>query len=121
LRPLNFILITGLLEGNPESRFPLAESVATQLMPGDLVLNLNYDLIFDVALKNIGRNTVYSPHARPEEGIWAFKPHGSFHLVVNEKKNAFYFYFGQVKFIGDIQPSDGTTFSSFVPRVGASR
>jgi hypothetical protein len=114
LRPLNFILITGLLDGNPESRFPLSEKVAAQLMTGDLVLNLNYDLIFDVALKNVGRNVVYSPHARPNDGIWAFKPHGSFHLAVNEKEARF--YFGQVEFIGDIQPSDGaTTFSAFVP------
>jgi hypothetical protein len=114
LRPLNFILITGLLEGNPESRFPLSESVASQLRPGDLVVNLNYDLIFDVALKNVGRNATHSPHARPDDGIWIFKPHGSFHLAVNEKEGKF--YFGQVAFIGDIQPSDGAaTFLSFVP------
>ena len=33
---------------------------------------------------------------------------------MNEKEGRF--YFGQVEFIGDVQPSDGaTTFSSFVP------
>jgi hypothetical protein len=88
--------------------------VAAQLTTGDLVLNLNYDLVFDVALKNVGRNVVYSPHARPDNGIWVFKPHGSFHLAVNEKEGSF--YFGQMDFIGDIQPSGGAmTFASFVP------
>lgn len=53
------------------------------------MLNLNYDLVFDVALKNVGRRTVYSPHERPDDGIWAFKPHGSFHLAVDEGKGFF--------------------------------
>jgi hypothetical protein len=94
LRPLNFILMGGLLADNPEQRFPLSEKVAAQLVPGDLVLSLNYDLIFDVALKNIGRKTVYSPNARPGDGVWVFKPHGSFHIAVDQRN--YRFGFGQV-------------------------
>lgn len=113
-RPLNFILIRGLLQGNPEQRMPLSEAVAKNLTVGDLVLNLNYDLVFDVALKNVGHEVAYSPHQRSSRGIWAFKPHGSFHLVVNEREGSF--YYGQVEFIGDAQPADGArTVLGFVP------
>ena len=114
LRPLNFILVRGLLADNPETRLPLSESVAAKLAPGDLVLNLNYDLIFDVALKNAGKRSAYSPHERPDDGVWIFKPHGSFHMAVDEEKQSF--WFGQVEFIGDVQPQGGDkTFLSFVP------
>lgn len=114
LRPLNFIIITGLLAANPHSKLPLSERVASFLDPEDLALNLNYDLIFDVALKNIGREAVYSPHPRESGRIWAFKPHGSFHLAVNESKNLF--YFGEVGFVGDSQSSDGAhNYLGFIP------
>jgi hypothetical protein len=120
LHPLNLILITGLLENNPRCEFPLSETVGSFLGAEDLVLNLNYDLIFDVALKNIGKEAVYSPNSRKPDRIWAFKPHGSFHLAVNEAARSF--YFGQVELIGDVQPSDGsTTYSGFIPpRAGKS-
>jgi hypothetical protein len=114
LRPLDSILIAGLLANNPQSKLPLSEAVAKLLTKNDVVLNLNYDLIFDVALKNVDKEAVYSPNARQADRIWAFKPHGSFHLAVDEKKQSF--YFGQVEFIGDTQPADGSrTYLGFVP------
>jgi hypothetical protein len=114
LRPLNFILTTGLLANNPLSKLPLSEAVAELLIQDDLVLNLNYDLIFDVALKNVGKEAVYSPNARQPDRILAFKPHGSFHLAVDEKKQSL--HFGQVEFIGDMQPADGSrTYLGFIP------
>lgn len=114
LRPLNFILIQGLLKDNTQPRFPLAEAVAEKLSPGDVVLSLNYDLIFDVAIKNVRHKAIYSPHSPTAGNIWVFKPHGSFHLAVDEKEGNF--WFGQVEFIGDIQPPGASrTFASFVP------
>jgi hypothetical protein len=114
LNPLIHILVTGLLANNPANKLPLSESVTRLLEPDDLVLNLNYDLIFDVALKNAGKEAVYSPNARQPGRIWAFKPHGSFHLAVNEEKKSF--YFSQVEFMGSAQPSDGArTYLGFIP------
>ena len=115
LAPLNLVLMSGLLRDNPHERMPLAEAVSGKLCDGDAVLNLNYDLIFDVALRNVGKQTTYSPHKNMDRnGIFVFKPHGSFHLAVDEQNCRA--HFGQVRFIGDIQPSDGArTFLGFVP------
>jgi len=75
---------------------------------------LNYDLIFDVALRNAGRVAAYSPNITSPGMVWVFKPHGSFHLAVSEEKRTA--CFGQVEFMGDVQPSDGArTFLGFVP------
>jgi len=115
LTPLNLVLICGLLKDNPQERVPLSETVAAKLTGGDAVLNLNYDLIFDVALRNIGKRVTYSPHARTDaQNILMFKPHGSFHLAVDEANSQA--YFGQVRFIGDVQPTGSArTFLGFVP------
>lgn len=56
--------------------------VASALAPGDVVLNLNYDIAFDLALKQAGHALCYSPDSRPG-AIAVLKPHGSFNLYVD--------------------------------------
>lgn len=64
--------------------------VAEVLQPGDRVLNLNYDIAFDLALKQAGKAITYSPDVR-ENGISVFKPHGSFNFYVNPKNGNCFF------------------------------
>jgi hypothetical protein len=56
--------------------------VALSVAPEDAVINLNYDLAFDLALKQAGRSICYGPETRPGT-VMVLKPHGSFNLYVN--------------------------------------
>jgi hypothetical protein len=56
--------------------------VASTLAATDVILNLNYDIAFDLALKQVGKLTCYAPEVRPG-AILCLKPHGSFNFYVN--------------------------------------
>ncbi|MBI5931314.1 MAG: hypothetical protein HY862_18550 [Chloroflexi bacterium] len=64
--------------------------VANQLTSSDVVLNLNYDIAFDLALKQSGKNICYAPDLR-ENAISILKPHGSFNFYVNLVNGNCYF------------------------------
>ena len=65
-------------------------TVAKTLCPGDTVLNLNYDIAFDLALKQAGKSATYSPEVR-NGTINVMKPHGSFNFYVNSKNGNCFF------------------------------
>jgi hypothetical protein len=62
----------------------LTKSVATKYGSGDLVLNLNYDTVFEIALNQLVRPFVYAPNQPKEDELVVCKPHGSMNLVTNE-------------------------------------
>jgi hypothetical protein len=55
------------------------KSVAERLFPGDRVINLNYDVAFDLALQQARRYFTYAPEYR-RGAIILYKPHGSFNF-----------------------------------------
>jgi hypothetical protein len=57
--------------------------VARLLTAGDVVLNLNYDISFDLALTQAGRQFRYAPDDTGQDAIHFVKPHGSFNFFVN--------------------------------------
>jgi hypothetical protein len=65
-------------------------AVAERLFSGDCVLNLNYDVVFDLALRQARRYFSYAPQLW-RDSILVFKPHGSFNLFVNRLMQAFVF------------------------------
>jgi hypothetical protein len=87
--------------------------VANQLIPGDVVINLNYDIVFDLALKQTKKNFCYAPKFN-QELINVFKPHGSFNLYVNLENKKFYFEEPD-KIYGSVSISDqsGGCFSPY--------
>jgi hypothetical protein len=64
--------------------------VANQLDNYDVVLNLNYDIAFDLALKQRGKKICYAPHFI-ENAIYLLKPHGSINLYINHKSKKWFF------------------------------
>ena len=64
--------------------------VANQLDNYDGVINLNYDIAFDLALKQAGKNICYAPHFK-ENAIYVLKPHGSINLYMNYKTKKWFF------------------------------
>jgi len=59
--------------------------VAQTLGPEDLVLNLNYDTVFEIALTQLGRPFKYAPNAVQPNEVLVCKPHGSLNMVLNDQ------------------------------------
>jgi hypothetical protein len=91
--------------------FDLTKSVAAKYEAGDLVLNLNYDTTFEMALDQIGRPFAYAPNAPRDSELLVCKPHGSLNLVTNETG----FTFGQPDWLGLPEPQGYKSFSGFMP------
>ena len=69
----------------------LPESVIKTLHVGDLVISLNYDIIFDIAIERSGKKFGYLPMDGHEQTVLLAKPHGSIHMLVNEREGSFAF------------------------------
>ncbi|MGM4915889.1 hypothetical protein [Tardiphaga sp. 813_E8_N1_3] len=89
----------------------LTKSVAARLQPGDLILNLNYDTVFELALEQIGSPFVYAPGIAKNGQLLVCKPHGSLNMVTNEAG----FTFGQPGWLGLPQPAGYRSFSGIMP------
>jgi hypothetical protein len=89
----------------------LSKAMAARLQPGDAVLNLNYDTVFELALTQLGRPFVYLPHPAPGNRIEVCKPHGSLNMVVNTSS----FTFGQPGWLGTPQPPAYSSYSGIIP------
>ena len=86
--------------------------VAEALSNGDVVLNLNYDIAFDLALKQAGKAIAYSPEVH-DNTISIFKPHGSFNFYVNPQNGNCFFEEPQ-KILGSVgipDPQGGVFFA----------
>lgn len=89
----------------------LSKLVAAWLEPSDLVLNLNYDTVFELALSQHGMPFSYAPNRIPADGVSVCKPHGSLNLV----SNATHFAFGQPNWLGMPQPPGHQSYSGIIP------
>ena len=107
LNPLVFLLADGLFKRGVETApLVLARTVAAHLHPGDTVLNLNYDTIFEIGAEQAGHELVFLPNKPTKPSLAVCKPHGSMNLLVNSKRRGF--YFARPLFAGSVQPSDGS-------------
>ncbi len=116
LSPLTFILIQGLLRPKADGAvdLPLARRVAARLRPDDLVVNLNYDTIFELGAEQAGHQLSFIPGSSESGRLSIAKPHGSFNLFINKSQDGF--WFSPTLFAGGIQPGDGSSnFAAFVP------
>lgn len=68
----------------------VAEIICSKLSKEDKVINLNYDTVFEIGLKQNGFKLDYSPNPN-DNGIYIYKPHGSLNLLVNKELEAFKF------------------------------
>lgn len=89
----------------------LTKSVAAKYDSGDLILNLNYDTLFEMALNQLERPFVYAPSQPKKNELIVCKPHGSINLVTNDSG----FVFGQPEWWGAPAPPGYRSFSGFVP------
>lgn len=110
--PLQFLMLQCFYEnGRGWKSFRLSQRVASVLKGGDLVLNLNYDTVFELALTQANRSMVYSPNVPNADQILVCKPHGSLNMVSNDQC----FTFGQPEWIGMPQPQGFRSYSGLIP------
>lgn len=83
------------------------------MRPGDAVLNLNYDTLFELALRQAGIAFSYAPNPVNAGEVSICKPHGSLNLTVDEKKRSF--SFGQPDWLGVPAPPETISFSGLLP------
>ena len=90
LNPLSFLLNKAFYEnGVGVKQLEAGKLVSGRLDDGDLVLNLNYDPMFEIAAIQRGHQLTYVPHRSSRKSILIAKPHGSFNLLADEKSFRF--------------------------------
>lgn len=88
-----------------------SKSIGATLVAGDLVFNLNYDPVFELALKQLNRPYAYCPNKPSDDDILVCKPHGSLNLVANDT----HFCFGEPEWLGQPQPPEYRSYSGIIP------
>ncbi|RBA23081.1 hypothetical protein [Herminiimonas fonticola] len=99
--------------------FTAYQALANKLSAGDLVVNLNYEPLFEMGAIQAGRQITYIPNNQKNDSILVAKPHGSINLIVESKK----FWFSEPDIIGSImsQGEDMTEFRGIIaPRYNKS-
>lgn len=106
LNPLIFLLSQAFYEnGVGIKQLRAGKLVAGKLESGDLVLNLNYETLFEIAATQVGLELTYLPNMFNGKGVRVAKPHGSINLLADDKS----FYFCQPDCIGAL-PSSADNF-----------
>ncbi len=110
--PLSFLMIQCFFDnGKGWRNLKLSRSVSDHLAPGDLILNLNYDTVFELALTQSKREFAYSPNTPSESQLLVCKPHGSLNMVVNSTS----FKFGQPEWLGMPELAGFRSYSGLIP------
>jgi hypothetical protein len=89
----------------------LAQRIARRVKPEDLVINLNYDTVFEIALTQLGRRVTYVPAHNASADALVCKPHGSLNMTASETR----FGFGPPDSIGALPPPGFAQFSGLIP------
>lgn len=112
LLPITTAMITQFFENGVGWR-PLraGKLVSAFLDRGDLVVNLNYDTVFEMALQSVGKSVSYLPNLCKKDVLIA-KPHGSVNLLVNEKSQSF--CFGDPEIAGTAVPTEDDSLAASI-------
>lgn len=89
----------------------MTQAVASHFSAPDLVLNLNYDTVFEVALMQMGQPFVYAPNAPSPSDLLVCKPHGSLNMISNDEG----FCFGDPENVWVLPPPGYKSYSGLVP------
>lgn len=103
LSPLTFLMSQAFYrQGEGINQLGAGKLVASKLKNGDIVLNLNYDTLFEIALEQAGLQVTYAPNSFNGKGVLVAKPHGSINLLANSES----FWFAQPDSIGALHSSE---------------
>lgn len=88
----------------------VSKKVANNLNNNDLILNLNYDTIFELALQQAEFEFHYFSN-QTTSGFTICKPHGSLNMVANKTEFRFY----KPSWLGMPQPQGFQSYSGLIP------
>lgn len=113
LQPLNDLLLMAFYPNGKGVQLHAGKMVSRFLKDGDLVLNLNYDTLFEIAARQAGQRITYIPNPYPGDGLRIAKPHGSLNLLAN----ASHFKFANPECIGALHSGadDYRNYHAVVP------
>lgn len=112
--PMGLILSNNFfVSGVGFKQLKVSQAVAQKITSSDIVINLNYDTVFEIALEQCAIPFQYSPQTRDYKSIYICKPHGSLNLVVQEDGSGF--SFGQPMWLGTPEPPGGFSFQGIIP------
>jgi SIR2-like protein len=113
LVPITAAMLTQFKDGAGWRPLQAGSLVSALLSGGDLVVNLNYDTVFEMAVETAGKPISYLPNFSSDHVMIA-KPHGSVNLLVNERKQTF--CFGRPQITGTVVPTpDDSLAASILP------
>jgi hypothetical protein len=79
-------------------QFSAYQALAKKLNPGDLVVNLNYEPLFERGARQAGCHFAYVPNSPKPTDFLVAKPHGSINLIVEKET----FWFSEPDIIGSL-------------------
>ena len=112
--PLNDLLIRGFCaSGNKLNNLIAGQKVSKKLKDGDLVVDLNYDTLFEIAAEQANVEITFIPNKFHGKGLAVAKPHGSLNLLADDKG----FVFSQSNCIGALPSGSDNlrNYNSIVP------
>ncbi|MBX3121579.1 MAG: hypothetical protein KF854_00795 [Nitrospira sp.] len=108
--PIVAAMATSLFEnGKGWRELKASNLLSSYLRPGDVVVNLNYDTVFELSMEMSKKPFHYLPNIS-KDSIAVAKPHGSINLLVNQKEGTF--FFGQPDIPGTVVPSKDLSMSA---------
>lgn len=111
---LNDLLIRGFcINGNKLENLVAGQNFSRKLNDGDLVVDLNYDTLFEISAEQAGVNITYIPNKFDGKGLAISKPHGSLNLLADDKR----FIFCQSNCLGALPSSSDNlrNYNAIVP------
>lgn len=104
------------VNGKGTKELLLSKKVASLLGPGDLVVNLNYDTVFEQAVNQLDSQFTYCPDMDAAK-IMICKPHGSLNMFINSSatSSATAFIFGKPEYLGSGATQGWYNYLALVP------
>lgn len=110
--PLSVLISQAFFEnGIGFKDLPLTRVMMSKLRGGDMLLNLNYDTLCEIALSQNGTPISYLPNVVGPHQIAICKPHGSLNMIANDVG----FAFGPPDWLGQPQPPGFKGYSGLMP------
>jgi len=115
--PLNFAICQTLKLTGEFQELRGANMIIEHLKKGDVVLNLNYDTLFEIGLQQSQKRFTYAPNKRNYACILVAKPHGSLNRIRTRIFDKYSVTFAHPDIYGAGLPSGQESYTEiFAPR-----
>lgn len=112
--PLQLLISEGFFVNGKGWKFlEVSQQVAARLSPGDVVVNLNYDPLFEIGLNQAHSAFRYAVNSLQKNTLSVCKPHGTLNMAVSEDCKRF--AFGAPENLATPPPVGWRSFLGIIP------